>query len=180
VWRRGAEESTTCRGCCVVDMDAERRAGLMPILSHFGVSLDQMEADGVLLDLNPNWPGTTVDPKQMRANPAEMYALADRLEEAVREIQRVPGDLTGGTQPTTFGPDRWASAAAMTRTHRAVSDSVITYTKMATEMFLEAASAIRYAADVISGADERNQANARGVDASSGGGREINYDFWRS
>jgi hypothetical protein len=160
-------------------MDAEQRASVMFLLSRFGVSLEDLEADNVLLDLDPNWPGINSDPKQMRMDPEAMLALADRLDEAVKEIQRVPDDLVGGTQPTTFGPDRWASAASLTRTHRSVSESVINYTELATRMFLEAARAIRVTVRTITGAEDQNQATVRGVDATSGGGQEINYDAFR-
>lgn len=119
--------------------------------------------DGHSLTLSPikDWPGTSANPNEIRANHDDMDDVADQLDKLADRIQSntmTQLQTKGGT--TNYGPDQWYAAKYLKDSMSQVTGLVSQYSTTLQSSLREAASSIRAAKSGYSGADNTNAGSA--------------------
>lgn len=122
------------------------------------------------IQLDPRWPGLSADPHKVRADHDKMNALADQIDQMVRDLQGggsgTPGSIVSASSQARYGPDTWFAAKSLKSASDQVAVTVSDYGKELLTNLLKASSAIREAIGNYQQADQASQQAAQTQDQS--------------
>jgi methyl-accepting chemotaxis protein len=120
------------------------------------------------IQLDPSWPGLSVDPNKVRADHDKMNALADQIDQMVQNLQDggsgTPGSIVSASSQARYGPDTWFAAKSLKSASDQVATTVSKYSQDLLANLQAASAAIRQAAGTYQQADRTSQQAAQTQD----------------